>query len=356
MKLKSKTLTNYYSSDPDDYTIKYHHYNIVVDDESKIEYELLEDDIKKIREYNQDNSIIYFSDIINLKKVINNTSIIENANDIYIRIHSNKEYQDFKKLNLDINVIISIHDIKNMDIGDSRLVLQIDTIKELQMEYLFELRKKYNIESILVGQIRYITNDYKYLLDVLSEQFNIDISNQLELEKNNEVTNDIYKVDLYIDILKNINNVIRINKTNDNVDTIRNIFYYLAENIVYDDKGVEKTNVESQNLVGPLFNKKSVCEGYSKLFKQILSLLEIESIIVSGEGSKENGGHVWTQVKIDDEWYNADVTAQSYEIHSGEGKNLFLVSDECCKYKSSSPFSKKCLNNYYDKINRKHMK
>lgn len=356
MELKSKTLINYYSSNPDDYIVKYHHYNIVVDNESDNEYKLLEDDIEKLREYNQDNSILYFSDIVNLKKVIDNTNILKKTDDVFLRIRNNDEYQNYKKLNTNINIIVSINDINNIDVEDSRLILQIDTIKELRIEDLIELRKKYNIDSILVGQIRYITNEYKYLLDVLSKQFNIDISNQLELEKNNEVTNDIYKVDLYIDITNNINNIITINRANNNVDTIRNIFYYLAENIIYDDKGVEKTNVESQNLIGPLFNKKSVCEGYSKLFKQVLSLLEINSIIVSGGGAKEDGGHVWTQIKIDDEWYNADVTAQSYVIHNNEGKDLFLVSDECCLYKSSSPFAQKCLNNYYDKNNVEHIK
>lgn len=356
MELKCKTLTNYYSSNPDDYTVKFHHYNIIIDDESELEYRLLEEDIKKLREYNQDNSIIYFSDIINLKKLIDNTNILEKTNDVFLRIRNSEEYQSFKKLDLDINIIVSINDLNDINIEDSKLVLQIDTIKELQIADLIELRKKYNIESILVGQIRYITNDCIYLLDVLSEQYNIDISNQLELEKNNEVTNDIYNVDLYIDIVKNINEIIEINKDNTIIDSVRKIFYYLAENIIYDDNGVEKTNIKSQNLFGPLFNKQAVCEGYSKLFKQILSMLEIESIIVSGGGAKENGGHVWTQVKIDDEWYNADVTAQSYVIHSSEEKDLFLVSDECCKYKSSSPFAKKCLNNYYDKSNREHIK
>lgn len=353
MQFKSKTLTNYYSSNPDDYTLRFHHYNIVVDDESKAEYELLEDDIKKLREYNQDDSIIYFSDILNLQKLVNNTTIIDNQNDVYLRIRNNEEYQEFKKLNLNISIIVSIKDIRNIDVNDSKIVLQVDTINELQLDDLIELRKKYNIESILVGQIRYISNDYKYLLDVLSKQFGIDASNQLELEKNNEVTNDIYKVDLYVDIINNINDIIMKNKTDSIVDTIKNIFFYLAENIIYDDNGLERTNVESQNLYGALFNHKAVCEGYSKLFRQILSLLEIDSLVVSGGGSKENGGHVWTQVKINDEWYNADVTAQSYEIHNGDGKNLFLVSDEHCRYKSSSPFAKKCLYNYYDKVKYK---
>ena len=123
--LKSRSLIDYYSNNPDDYTIKYHHYNIVVNNDSKDEFENIEEDINSLRKINQYNSIY--------------------------------------------------------------------------------LKKKYNIVSILLGQIQYITNEYAYLLDILSNQFGIEKSNQLELEKNNNVTNDIYDISTYIKIYNCIN-------------------------------------------------------------------------------------------------------------------------------------------------------
>ena len=77
---------------------------------------------------------------------------------------------------------------------NDRLVLQIDDINELPIKKIDELREKYNITNIVLGQIRYITNDCAFLLNVLSEQFGIDKSYKLELEKNNEITNDIYNI------------------------------------------------------------------------------------------------------------------------------------------------------------------
>ena len=102
--------------------------------------------------------------------------------------------------------------------------------------------------------------------------------------------------------------------------------------------------------------KKAVCEGYSKLFQQILSILNIKSLVVSGGGRKVDGGHVWNQVEINGVWYNADVTAQSYAVHNNENWNMFLREDKICRYQSSSPFAKKCLTNYYICENNKHKK
>lgn len=348
--LKSKSLIDYYTNNPDDYTIKYHHYNIIVSNDSNDEYKNIEEDINSFRKINQDNSIIYFSDLKNFKKINNNTDILKNSKDIYLRIRNDEEYSNYKLLKIKVNLIIELKDLNIIKIADDDITVQIDNISELSHERLHDLKTKYNIKKILVGQMMYITNEYLYLLDILSKQYNINIDNQLELEKNNEVTNDIYDIETYIKMLDKIDDIINKCKSDDVIKTINNIFDYIANNVSYDDTGVLNTNIESQNLIGPLFNNKSVCEGYSKLFKQILSLLGIESIIVSGGGSKADGGHVWNQVKINDTWYNVDVTAQSYAIHNNENFNMFLVCDKKCKYKTTSPFAHKCDENYKEEL------
>ena len=99
-----------------------------------------------------------------------------------------------------------------------------------------------------------------------------------------------------------------------------------TNNISYDD--VRNTKIENQNLIGPLFYKKAVCEGYSKLFQQILSLLNVKSLVVSGCGRNVDDGHVWNQVKINGVWYNVDITAQNYTIYNNEDWNMFLREDK----------------------------
>ena len=84
-----------------------------------------------------------------------------------------------------INIIIELNDLENIQPTQNKITLQIDAIRELPVHKLKILKMKYNIVNVLLGQIQYITNEYAVLLDILSNQFGIEKSNQLELEKNN---------------------------------------------------------------------------------------------------------------------------------------------------------------------------
>ena len=298
MIFRSKTITNYYSNTPDEYILKFHHYNILVDNNSKEEYLLLESDIQILRNINKQHSIIYFSDLDNFEKVLVNTNILDNAEDVYLRIRNEREYKKYKGLKKKVNIVIEYKDIERIHPINEKVTVQIDNVSEIDENRLNDLRIRYQVEKILVGQICYITNECKYLLKELSNQFNLEISNQLELEKNNEITNDIYDLDTYKKILHEFDKIINQNFSDNIVEMIKNIFDYIAENVYYDTKGgTAHTNIESQNLIGPVFNGKSVCEGYSKMFKQILSLIKVESHIVSGGDSKENGGMFGTKLE-----------------------------------------------------------
>ena len=63
--LKSKSLIDYYTNNPDDYTIKYHHYNIIVSNDSNDEYKNIEEDINLFRKINQDNCRVKGSSYFN---------------------------------------------------------------------------------------------------------------------------------------------------------------------------------------------------------------------------------------------------------------------------------------------------
>lgn len=57
---------------------------------------------------------------------------------------------------------------------------------------------------------------------------------------------------------------------------------------------------------GPIIQRKSVCEGYSKAFTYLCQSVGIECFCVTGTGN--GGAHMWNMVKIDGTWYHADVT------------------------------------------------
>lgn len=60
------------------------------------------------------------------------------------------------------------------------------------------------------------------------------------------------------------------------------------------------------NAYQALINGEGVCSGYTECFKTFMDLLGIENNTISGESSGER--HIWNEVKLDNEWYQVDVT------------------------------------------------
>ena len=345
IRLESNTLKNYYGESPKEYDLKFIHYSLDVEDN---EYEEIYNDLKNIKEEIRNSFLIYFSHVKDFNKILYNSKIIMDkfGRDMYLRIRNQDEYDKYKKSKSSILLLIGLKELKEINIEKDDIVLQINNISELSIKELDELLNKYNIRKISVGQIAYITNEHSYLLEELSKMYRVKNNDQLELEKNNKLTNDLYTVEEYKNIYNAINNIVNKSIGNDNTEKFIDLFYRLANEIYYAEDDTKETKIVNHTLIGPIVNKKCACEGYSKLLSQICSLLGIESIIVSGGGSKEEGGHVWNKVKINDKWYNADLTSQSYSIHNKENKNYCLVDDSQMKYKSTSPFDQVCDESY----------
>lgn len=60
------------------------------------------------------------------------------------------------------------------------------------------------------------------------------------------------------------------------------------------------------DIYGALINKKSVCEGYSRLFQYLCYQVGINATIVNG--TSDNQAHAWNAVKLDGDWYHIDTT------------------------------------------------
>lgn len=97
------------------------------------------------------------------------------------------------------------------------------------------------------------------------------------------------------------------------------VAYYLAKNVTYDDKAYKKyskTNnwtssmALTQSPYSALVNKKTFCAGYSAAFKYIMEKLGIDTYVIGGTGKRfgYSGEHAWNLVKLDDGYYNVDVT------------------------------------------------
>lgn len=352
--IKSKTLQDYYGNNPNEYYIKFIHHNIDVIDESKEEYLNISEDFNNLYNLDKEAFLIYFSDVENFIKISSNIDLSSYKEKVYLRIRNMDEYNKFLQYNhfSNIKLIVDISDLEQLNIKDFDLTIQTDKVSELKEDRLNELVKSYKIKEILLGQIPYLSSEDIYLYKIMSKMYGIESTRKLELEKLNKITNDIYTIDDYIRILHKFDEILKQLSIQDKIDGFYKIFDYISNSVSYDDDGVEHTLISNQNLIGPVFNRKSVCEGYSKFLQQMLSLIDVESIVVQGGGRKEEGGHVWNQVLIDGKWYNADVTVASYSIHHGEQVKTCLVNDNRLLYKTNSSISHICDENYA-KVNSK---
>ena len=97
------------------------------------------------------------------------------------------------------------------------------------------------------------------------------------------------------------------------------VAYYLSKNVKYDYKAYnkyKKTNKWTDSLAltqssySALVNKKTFCAGYSSAFKYIMDTLNIDSYVIGGVGKRfgSSGEHAWNLVKLDDGYYNLDIT------------------------------------------------
>lgn len=83
----------------------------------------------------------------------------------------------------------------------------------------------------------------------------------------------------------------------------------------YDSNGNPELSSWAHNIIGIFYNNNLgiVCEGYAKAFQLLMNASGIECILVVGDAG---GGHAWNQIKLDNEWYNVDVTWDDVGIGS----------------------------------------
>ena len=100
------------------------------------------------------------------------------------------------------------------------------------------------------------------------------------------------------------------------------VYTYLIDHCAYDksvndsdDYGYDHPAI--YDMYGVMVEGKAVCEGYSRAFDYLCSQLGIDTVCVGGI-LKENGEikellHSWNAVKLDGEWYWADVTWDDWD-------------------------------------------
>ena len=155
---------------------------------------------------------------------------------------------------------------------------------------------------------------------------------QIYTKYNSTNQNIPYKVDIYLEIRKKIDELVSgISQLWSDEKIFAEIYKRIATRISFDNEDYSEEDINfknSRNLINALFYQKTVCAGYSEVLRNALDLKGIESVKVSGDVIDKDGAHEWNKVKIDGKWYNADLTWDREYLVLGEIPEFALKSDE----------------------------
>lgn len=90
------------------------------------------------------------------------------------------------------------------------------------------------------------------------------------------------------------------------------LYEYLIGHTEY-ERGV----ADSQNICSVLLNGRSVCQGYAKTFQWLCQRAGVSALLATGRAN--GGGHAWTVIELDGEWYHVDPTWGDASYLGGEG-------------------------------------
>ena len=176
---------------------------------------------------------------------------------------------------------------------------------------------------------------YKYTQDNIVRQVTLSFN---DLAQNYEENKKIFE-EKANDI---INEALKLDSAYDKELFVHNT---LINNIAYDLSA--KYN---QTAYSALVNKSTVCAGYSKAFQYIMNKLGIVTYYVVGTSQGEN--HSWNIVKLEDGYYNVDLT---WDATGNNHYAFFNVSDkQFSKTHTRGEFSSNlplCEVSTYKKIN-----
>lgn len=110
------------------------------------------------------------------------------------------------------------------------------------------------------------------------------------------------------------------------------LYDWMVQNIDYDwthNDVMVSTPRESFTPYGGLVNKFAVCLGYSTTFQLLMDLAGVECITVIGAAYYNSGDHSWNMVRLDGNWYCADVT---WDANAREDSEAWGYSKEYWNY------------------------
>lgn len=218
------------------------------------------------------------------------TEIINNA--WYFNILNNNEADVYKRIttavtNYDENVILL-----------SEEKISLDSIDKAFEAFLLDNADVFYLDNEFVVKELTLPKAYKYEINL---KYTIDDKQEIDTYKQqiDQVTTGI--IDMVItDDMNDFEKEVAIHD------------YLVSNTKYYEYTNIDDIPHEKHNIYSTLVKKEAVCDGFSKAFQVILEKLGIDVITVTGRTDSES--HAWNKVKLEDKWYNVDVTSDTVTV------------------------------------------
>lgn len=188
------------------------------------------------------------------------------------------------------------------------------------LDLVFEESENSNAGDYLKWDIKsqhpaYICNKYKIgAKTIYCYKFDIEVDYFTTLEQKKQVNK---KVD---EIISNFD----FTTTTTQYEKVETIYNYICETVVYAD---DLSDDMMYTAWSALYNNEAVCQGYSQLFYKMAKEAGLETRIISGLVTTSGENHGWNIVKIENEYYNVDVTWDATRKQAGLAYKYFLKGD-----------------------------
>lgn len=208
----------------------------------------------------------------------------------------------------------------------------VETFKPLVEINVQQLKKVFEAVYDDHPEIFWIDTNYTYKYTANNKCI------QITLSYNDTINNIDYNKQIFNKTVDDI--VFEANKLSSDYEKEKYVHDYILENVKYD-----KNSDMNQSAYSALINKKSICAGLSRAFQLIMIRLNIPTYYCVGIS---NVNHAWNIVKLDDGYYNVDLTWNNSDItkykyfnktdeefsitHTRTGLSLELPKCESTKY------------------------
>ncbi len=137
-------------------------------------------------------------------------------------------------------------------------------------------------------------------------------------------------------------------------EKVKAIHDYMVMNFDYDYENVQADTIPATSYTaeGVLSTSHGVSAGYAKTFELLCKCAGIETDYIVG--TTQEGLQIWNQVKVDEQWYNIDVSMDDsfeegkvFDFHLNNHYSYFLFSDADVLYGEAAGVGYYALNQEY---------